>query len=81
MTEFVSILKDLFGPGTWGTGGNMVAWVICGCIGFGWLHSKEKARHILKMNQAKAHHDEQIALLKAQHETQMNALKGGSSDG
>ena len=25
-------LADLFGPGTWGTGGNMVAWVICGAI-------------------------------------------------
>lgn len=23
---------DLFGPGTWGTGGNMVAWVICGTL-------------------------------------------------
>jgi GH25 family lysozyme M1 (1,4-beta-N-acetylmuramidase) len=27
------ILDDLFGPGTWGTGGNMVAWVLCGAIG------------------------------------------------
>lgn len=27
------ILLDLFGPGTWGTGGNLVAWVICGVIG------------------------------------------------
>jgi len=29
----VSILRDLFGPGTWGTGGNLVAWVICGVLG------------------------------------------------
>lgn len=28
----MSILRDLFGPGTWGTGGNIVAWVICGVI-------------------------------------------------
>jgi hypothetical protein len=28
------ILADLFGAGTWGTGGNMVAWVICGVIVF-----------------------------------------------
>lgn len=24
------LLRDLFGPGTWGTGGNLVAWVLCG---------------------------------------------------
>jgi hypothetical protein len=29
----VTILRDLFGPGTWGTAGNLVAWVICGAIG------------------------------------------------
>lgn len=29
----MTILNDLFGPGTWGTGGNMVAWVICGLMG------------------------------------------------
>jgi hypothetical protein len=28
-----SILRDLFGPGTWGTGGNLVAWVLCGFVG------------------------------------------------
>ncbi len=26
------ILLDLFGPGTWGAGGNLVAWVICGAL-------------------------------------------------
>lgn len=31
----MSILRDLFGPGTWGTAGNLVAWVICGALGAG----------------------------------------------
>jgi hypothetical protein len=33
------LLDDLFGPGTWGTGGNMVAWVICGVLAVtgGWI--------------------------------------------
>lgn len=26
----MSILRILFGQGTWGAGGNLVAWVICG---------------------------------------------------
>lgn len=26
------ILRDLFGPGTWGTGGNLVAWALCGVV-------------------------------------------------
>jgi hypothetical protein len=29
----VTILRDLFGPGTWGVAGNIVAAVICGAIG------------------------------------------------
>lgn len=67
----MNILRDLFGPGTWGTGGNMVAWVICGAIGFGWLHAKEKARHLAKMAQAERHHTEQLAQATEQH----NALR------
>lgn len=67
----MNILTDLFGPGTWGTGGNMVAWVICGCIGFGWLHAKEKARHLAKMRQA----DDQHAELMAQGAEHHEALK------
>lgn len=27
-----AILLDLFGAGTWGAGGNMVAWVLCGAL-------------------------------------------------
>lgn len=65
----MSILTALFGwPGTWGTGGNMVAWVICGCIGFSWLHGKEKARHLQKMAQAARHHQEQLAQAQAHHD-------------
>lgn len=29
----MSILDALFGPGTWGTGGNLVAWGLCGVLG------------------------------------------------
>lgn len=64
----MNILTDLFGPGTWGTGGNMVAWVICGCIGFGWLHGKEKARHLAKMRQAQEHHEALMAKADEHHE-------------
>jgi hypothetical protein len=28
-----TLIRDLFGPGTWGAGGNLVAWVLCGAIG------------------------------------------------
>jgi len=59
----VSILRTLFGAGTWGAGGNLVAWVICGTLGFGWLHAKEKARHLQKMAQAARHHAEVMAKL------------------
>ena len=58
------ILDDLFGPGTWGTGGNMVAWIICGCIGFGWLHSKEKARHLAHMDKLEQHHKEVLEAIR-----------------
>jgi hypothetical protein len=54
------LLWILFGPSTWGAGGNMAAWVICGSLGFGWLHSKEKARHLLRIKQAQDHHEKQM---------------------
>jgi hypothetical protein len=28
------VLWILFGPGTWGAGGNLAAWVMCGGLGF-----------------------------------------------
>ena len=30
--DIKTILNNLFGPGTWGTGGNMVAWILCGTL-------------------------------------------------
>jgi hypothetical protein len=64
-----NIISALFGwPGTWGAGGNMVAWVICGTLGFGWLHSKEKARHLAKMAQAARHHQELLDQAQDHHE-------------
>jgi hypothetical protein len=29
------LLWALFGPAAWGTGGNLVAWIICGALGVG----------------------------------------------
>jgi hypothetical protein len=71
------VLWILFGPGTWGAGGNMVAWVICGALGFGWLHAKEKARHLAKMTQAQKHHQEQMELAERHHQEQMALLRKG----
>jgi hypothetical protein len=62
------IVRDLFGPGTWGTGGNMVAWVICGFIGFGWLHAKQKAQHVQVLAQAARHHKELMAQAATHHQ-------------
>lgn len=73
------LLWILFGPGTWGSGGNMVAWVICGCIGFSWLHAKEKARHLAKMAQAARHHQDQLDLMKSQHQDQMSLIRHNHS--
>jgi hypothetical protein len=62
------LLWILFGPSAWGTGGNLVAWALCGCLGFGWLHAKEKARHLARMRQADDHHAEVMAQAQAHHE-------------
>jgi hypothetical protein len=59
---------DLFGPGTWGTGGNMVAWIICGLIGGAWLRSKERAQHLARMLQAERHHEEIMVQGQVHHE-------------
>ena len=57
-----TIWTVLFGwPGTWGAGGNMVAWVICGAISFGWLRAKLHAHHVAQLAQAARHHKEQLA--------------------
>lgn len=52
----MTVLRDLFGAGTWGAGGNFVAWVLCGGIGFGWSHVKAVRRHKELMAQNEAHH-------------------------
>jgi hypothetical protein len=62
------VLKALFGQGTWGAGGNLVAWVLCGAIAGAWLRARLKAQEALarlhhqqKMAQALAHHDALVA--------------------
>jgi len=62
------LLRVLFGPGTWGAGGNMVAWVICGGLGFAWMHLKAEARHAEALAQAAVHHAERLALAAEHHE-------------
>lgn len=56
------LLWVLFGPATWGAGGNMVAWVICGAIGGAWVRAKLAAHHRGLKAQAERHHAEQMAL-------------------
>ena len=59
------LLRVLFGAGTWGAGGNLVAWVLCGAIAAAWLRAKLRAQaalarlhHQQKMDQASEHHEE-----------------------
>lgn len=44
----MSVLKDLFGPGTWGTGGNLVAWALCGVVAgvFGYIFRDRIGRRL-----------------------------------
>jgi hypothetical protein len=65
----------LFGPSTWGAGGNMVAWVICGVLGFGWLHARQKALHVARMAQAARHHQDETDLANKHHQEQMDLLR------
>lgn len=71
--------KPLFGPGTWGSGGNMVAWALCGGLGFLWANVIQKERHLRaisrehrhhkdRMEQAERHHKEQMAVARDHHE-------------
>ena len=64
----ITILRDLFGAGTWGTGGNLVAWVICGAIGGVWLRRKLITHHAQVLAQAAQHHKESMAQAQAHHE-------------
>jgi hypothetical protein len=56
--HYRTILLDLFGPGTWGAGGNLVAWVICGALGAAGTYL---LRHRLRAWWA-AHHPHSAAL-------------------
>jgi hypothetical protein len=65
----MSVWQALFGwPGAWGTGGNLVAWVLCGGLGVGWLRAKEKAQHLAKMRQAQDHHEALLVQSAEQHQ-------------
>ena len=49
------LIGDLFGPGTYGVTGNLIAWMICGIptvIISGWHHRRQLARHIERLEQA-----------------------------
>lgn len=64
-----TILEALFGwPAAWGTGGNLIAWVICGAISFGWLRAKLHAHHVAQMAQSARHHKELMAQADTHHQ-------------
>lgn len=46
----MTFLRDLFGPGTWGAGGNLIAWIICGALGAGaaWLFRDHIGRGLVR---------------------------------
>jgi Na+/melibiose symporter-like transporter len=60
--------RTLFGPGTWGSGGNLVAWVICGGMAFGWTWLLQHERHLQALTLAVQHHKELMAQAQAHHE-------------
>jgi len=68
-------LKDLFGPGTWGTGGNLVAWILCGLLAGLWLRAKLRAQaalarlhHQQATDQRQEHHDAAMAQAQEHHD-------------
>ena len=69
------VFSNLFGwPGTWGTGGNLVAWVICGGAAAVWLRAKLKAHHLAEMAQARKHHAELLAQAQEHHDATQRLL-------
>jgi hypothetical protein len=54
----------LFGPGTWGAGGNLVAWAICGILGGLLIRAQARGRALAQIALAKQHQRER----QAQHE-------------
>jgi Na+/melibiose symporter-like transporter len=63
--------KTLFGPGTWGSGGNLVAWVICGGLAFGWTWLLQHERHVQALVQAAQHHKDQMGQAAEHHKALM----------
>jgi type VI protein secretion system component VasK len=55
-------------PATFGTGGNMVAWAVCGVIAFGWQHRQNLRLHQAREDAAQARHEEAMAKADAHHE-------------
>ena len=68
----MSIWTALFGwPGAWGTGGNLVAWIICGAIAGLWLRAKLKAHHLAQLAQGLRHHKALMAQAQKHHQELM----------
>jgi hypothetical protein len=63
--------RDLFGPGTWGAGGNMIAWVICGGLAFANVRARDKAQHAAAAALARLHHQERAEQAEAHHQAAM----------
>ena len=75
------IWHALFGwPDAWSTGGNMVAWVICGALGGVWLRRKLIAHHAQMLAQAAQHHKEQMAQAQVHHEDMKRHIAAHCSD-
>jgi hypothetical protein len=62
------VLRDLFGPGTWGTGGNLVAWILCGVLAGLWLRARMKAHHLAQLALAARHHRDKTTQAQSHHE-------------
>jgi Na+/melibiose symporter-like transporter len=72
--------SDLFGPGTWGTGGNMVAWIICGLLAGLWLRARMQAHLAVQMAQARRHHQEKMAQAEEHHQAQLAVMRQQHND-
>jgi len=64
-----TVFTALFGwPAAWGTGGNLIAWVICGALGGLLLRAKLQAHQVALMAQAARHHKELMAQAAEHHQ-------------
>jgi len=72
--------NTLFGPGTWGAGGNMVAWVLCGGLSFLWLNVIQRERHWLALKQADRHHREKMDQADRHHREQLELAREHHAD-